>query len=254
MGKARRYNTRKQKKQNRKTNRKTSRKMRKSRGGGWGFTNSTASSLPSGTVNNPMITTDIGDCRAASPPGFINPPYTKWQVGLPGMNGGKRTRKGVSACSVSQQGGRYSFDLSPTAVGDIAPNGAAYWAGTYAPVQRIACEGSTPNPLNPGPHTPSTEPPAPHGPVQTGGVGGVDSPFYYAPTAGYDNKPSTWVDSVGAPVQLQVPYDARALNPACLYTGSPPPLTGALQQGGKRRKNRKVNRKVNRKTRRSNRK
>jgi hypothetical protein len=48
---------------------------------------------------------------------------------------------------------------------------------------------------------------------------GVDNLAYYAPTAGYDNKPSTWLDSVGAPVQLQIPYEARSWNPACLKTG-----------------------------------
>jgi hypothetical protein len=66
----------------------------------------------------------------------------------------------------------------------------------------------------------------------TVGVGNVDSMYYYAPTAGYDNKPSTWVDSVGAPVQLQIPFAARELNPSCITTGHPPPLTGALQKGG----------------------
>jgi hypothetical protein len=64
------------------------------------------------------------------------------------------------------------------------------------------------------------------------GVGNVDSMYYYGPTAGYDNKPSTWVDSVGAPVQLQIPFAARQMNPSCLTTGHPPPLTGALQKGG----------------------
>jgi len=48
---------------------------------------------------------------------------------------------------------------------------------------------------------------------------GVDNLAYYAPTAGYDNKPSTWLDSVGAPVQLQIPYEAKSWNPACLKTG-----------------------------------
>lgn len=48
---------------------------------------------------------------------------------------------------------------------------------------------------------------------------GGDNLAYYAPTAGYDNKPSTWLDSVGAPVQLQIPYEARSWNPACLKTG-----------------------------------
>jgi hypothetical protein len=51
-----------------------------------------------------------------------------------------------------------------------------------------------------------------------GGGLGTDSAAYYAPTAGYDNKPSSWLNSVGAPVQLQIPYEAKAWNPACLKT------------------------------------
>jgi hypothetical protein len=51
-----------------------------------------------------------------------------------------------------------------------------------------------------------------------GGGLGTDSAAYYAPTAGFDNKPSSWLNSVGAPVQLQIPYDAKAWNPACLKT------------------------------------
>jgi hypothetical protein len=71
--------------------------------------------------------------------------------------------------------------------------------------------------------------------------------YYYAPTGGYANTASTWKDSVGAPVQIQVPYAARAMNQACLTTGGHPPLTGALQAGGgRRRKGRKGTRKVRR--------
>jgi hypothetical protein len=51
-----------------------------------------------------------------------------------------------------------------------------------------------------------------------GGGLGTDSAAYYAPTAGFDNKPSSWLNSVGAPVQLQIPYEAKAWNPACLTT------------------------------------
>jgi hypothetical protein len=50
-------------------------------------------------------------------------------------------------------------------------------------------------------------------------VGGIDSAFYRAPTAGYGNQASTWVSSSGSPSLLQTPYDARAMNPACLTTG-----------------------------------
>lgn len=162
--------------------------------------------------------------------------------GLPGMSGGKRrgTRKGRKGRTMKrhQKGGRYGFFPE----GDPNPSGQAWWAGSYAPVQRIACEGTSPNPLNPT-HTGSSAPPGAASPnywMRGGaqmapasvGVGNVDSMYYYAPTAGYANTASTWKDSVGAPVQIQVPFAARSMNQACLTTGGPPPLTGALQKGG----------------------
>jgi hypothetical protein len=225
------------------------RRHRAHRGGGWGFTG--PSSIPGtpGTVSNPQVFTGIGDCRAVQPGYDI--PYSQYAnsfKGLPGMSGGKRTRK--------QRGGRYGF--FPEGVSDVSPNGAAWWAGTYPPVQRIACEGTSQNPLNPT-HTGSSAPPGAADPnyylkggkrrkqrggaqqlaPATYGVGNVDSMYYYAPTAGYANTASTWKDSVGAPVQIQVPFAARSMNQACLSTGGHPPLTGALQKGGKRRKTRR---------------
>ena len=211
--------------------RNSTRRNRKQRGAGWAFTGAT---IP-GVNNYGQVNTPIGDCRAATPPGFISAPYE--MKGLPGMSGGRRrTRR------TRQSGGRYTFDLA-----NPAPDAAAPWAGGIPPVQRIACEGSTPNPLNMGPHTPSTAPPAPSGTdfflkggkrsrrcwsrKTRGGGLGTDNLAYYAPTAGYANGPSRWVDSVGAPVLLQQPYEAKAYNPACLKTG-----------GGKR-KSRRVNRK-----------
>jgi hypothetical protein len=143
-------------------------------------------------------------CLAEVRPGTISFPTTG--LGLPGMSGGARRRYRRSR---TQKGGRYTFDLSQ----QIAP--AAPWAGGIPQVVRIPCEGSTPNPLNPGPHTPSTQPP------MRGGAGALSlgSPSYYAPTAGYTNSPSSWVGSTGAPSLLQIPYDARAMNPACIKTG-----------------------------------
>lgn len=217
---------------------KMNRRTRKQRGGGWAFTGATIS----GVNNYGQVNTPIGDCRAAPPPGFISS-MAAFQKGLPGLSGGSRKRRN----NLNQMGGRYGFDLA-----NPVPGAAAPWAGGIPQVQRIACEGSTPNPLNPGPHTPSTAPPAPSGNSllaggrrntrrnrrQGGGGLGTDNLAYYAPTAGYDNQASRWVDSVGAPVLLQKPYDGQAWNPACVKTG------------GKRR-NRKVNRK---KTHRRNRK
>lgn len=236
---------------------RTHRHRRRQGGGGWGFTG--ASSIPGtpGIVSNPYVATAIGDCRAVQP-GYNIPTsqYAASMKGLPGMSGGKRTRK-MKGRKRTQKGGRYGFapEMDPNA------NGQAWWAGSYAPIQRIACEGGSFNPLNPT-HTPKTEPAGAAPPnyyfnamkglmsggsrknkkTQRGGqqmapatygVGNVDSMYYYAPTAGYANQASTWVDSVGAPVQIQVPFAARAMNQACLSTGGHPPLTGALQKGGR---------------------
>jgi len=244
-----------------KSAKKRTHKVRRHRGGGWGFTGSSSIPGTPGTVSNPQVFTGIGDCRAVQP-GY-NIPYSQYSSslkGLPGMSGGKRrkSRKGRGRKTRKQRGGRYGF--FPESIGTVTPNGAAWWAGTYPPVQRIACEGTTQNPLNPT-HTGSSEPPGAANPnyylkggaqqvaPATYGVGNVDSMYYYAPTAGYANTASTWKDSVGAPVQIQVPFAARAMNQACLSTGGHPPLTGALQKGGspvttdqrggKRRKTRK---------------
>ena len=98
--------------------------------------------------------------------------------GLPGFKGGARSRK--------QRGGRYTFDLS-------APVGSGPMGG-IPPVVRIPCN------------------------TQMGGVGGVDSAFYQAPTAGYTAAASPWTGATGTPSLLAVPYDARAMNPACIKT------------------------------------
>lgn len=119
-----------------------------------------------------------------------------------------------------QSGGRYTADLSPL-------TGAAPWAGGIPGVIKIPCENSatTHNALNTGTM------------IQRGGVGGIDSARYLAPTAGYSNSPSTWVGATGSPYMLQTPYAAGAMNPACLTTG-----------GGRRRR-RKTNSKKSRRKR-----
>jgi hypothetical protein len=143
----------------------------------------------------------------------------------------------------NQSGGRYSFDLAEPLPGSAAP-----WAGGIPTVQRIPCEGAVHNPLNKQmggfsmrnvygikkrfsrnlkglkKFTPSlaglkklTKNLKKRFTGRGGGLG-TDSAAYYAPTAGFDNKPSSWLNSVGAPVQLQIPYEAKAWNPACLKT------------------------------------
>jgi hypothetical protein len=154
-------------------------------------------------------------CQAVTRPGEIA--GYPMSGGLPGMSrsffgGGKAARRRRAATRRRRQaGGGYTFDLSASPM----YGGTPYTSGPPE-VLRTPCEGSVPNPLNPGPHTPSTQPP-----MRGGGSGGlgVDNLGYIAPTAGYSNGPSGWVASTGAPVQVQIPYDARAMNPACLKTG-----------------------------------
>jgi len=168
-------------------------KTRRLRGGGLGH---------SYTFGAPIIPNlDAGQtvvpqssCMGEVRPGYIsNPPAG---AGLPGMGGGGR-RRGQKRRRKTQRGGRYGFDLSTSATFGGTPGTSG-----IPQVMSIPCEAARQNPLN-----------------QHGGVGGVDSAFYSAPTAGYTNMPSTWMGTTGAPSLLQTPYDARTLNPACLKTG-----------------------------------
>lgn len=170
------------------------RRTRKQRGGGYSFGQAVAPEAPYAqeVIAGPRLTPD---CLAATRPGLAGP--ISGSGGLPGFAGG------------AMKGGRYTFDL---AQGPINGIGAAGPSGGLAAVSRIGCEGGLYNTSPPGAAAnPSV--------LQNGGVGGVDSASYIAPTAGYSNKASEWVGSTGSPSLLQTPYDARAMNPACLKTG-----------------------------------
>jgi hypothetical protein len=171
------------------------RKASRQEGGGLGQIYSFGAPIVPGLGNSAEVIPS-SSCLAAARPGMIAPPTTG--LGLPGLSGGARRRRGTKRRS--QRGGRYSFDLAGSAAFGGTP-----WGSGIPQVVRIPCEGSVPNPLNP--------------PLQRGGVGGVDSARYIAPTAGYTNTASTWVGSTGAPSLLQTPYEARTMNPACLKTG-----------------------------------
>jgi hypothetical protein len=207
-------------------------------------------------IGNSARIDNITSCRAQTPDYAITPPPAH---GLPGMYGGKRRRGAKRKGSRrsrrhhrKQRGGAYTFNLTSEPV----PIGAALSQGGYPEVQKLGCQGTITNPLNQGPHTGSNPtgpnsvnqwalgasiankmsgggngvPTGVQNPVGVGSPyldlkaipgtpGGTGSPFLTSPTAGYDNKPSTWTDSVGAPVQLQIPYNARIMNPACIKTG-----------------------------------
>ena len=188
-------------------------KTRRHRGGGLGNGYTLAPPIMAGVDNGPGVT-PTSSCMAAARPGMIPTPQTG--LGLPGMGGGGKRHRSRRSRRRRQRGGRYSFDLSSSTTFGGTP-----WGSGIPQVVSIPCESSRPNPLN----------------VQMGGVGGIDSAFYSAPTAGYTNTPSTWVGSTGAPSQLQTPYDARILNPSCMKTG------GGRKGRKASRKSRKASRK-----------
>jgi hypothetical protein len=231
------------------------------RGGGYSFSGHAVA--PEAPYANTVVggTPLTPDCLAASRPGMVGPvqgsgglpgfagggnnsgilyngllnknggvrmPLGSEGPGAPVMTGGVRMPLGSEGLgSHVMRGGRYTVDVG---VGPITGS-AGPGLGGYAAISRIGCEGGLVNTSPPG----ALANPMP---LQSGGVGGVDSAFYTAPTAGYGNRASDYVDSVGAPVLTQQPYDARIANPACNKTG-----------GSRRVKKSKRN---SRKTRRSN--
>jgi len=174
-------------------------KTRRYRGGGLGQIFSSPGPMLVAGADTGISFTPQSSCLAEVRPGYMSNPGGG--SGLPGMGGrrrGTRSKRGSKRRGSKQRGGRYGFDLSTSATFGGTP-----WGSGIPQVMSIPCESARSNPLN----------------VQAGGVGGVDSAFYSAPTAGYTNTPSTWVGTTGAPSMLQTPYDARILNPACMKTG-----------------------------------
>jgi hypothetical protein len=173
------------------TKRRNTRKQQN--GGGYSFGRAISPETPYAqeVIGGPRLTPD---CLESTRPGLVN--SASGNQGLPGFGS-------------TMKGGRYTFDLTQGPINDI---GSAGPSGGLAVVSRIGCEGGIYNTSPPGAASnPSV--------LQNGGVGGVDSASYIAPTAGYSNKASEWVSSSGSPSLLQTPYDARAMNPACLKTG-----------------------------------
>jgi len=202
---------------------KSRRNNKKQRGGGYTFGQAVAPEAPyaqqviGGTPLTP-------DCLAASRPGMVGP--LQGSGGLPGFAGGARTNIGseplanVMSGGVKMplgsegygapmmSGGRYTVDVG---AGPITGSAGPVLGG-YPVVSRIGCEGGLVNTSPPGALGNPT-------PLQSGGVGGIDSAYYTAPTAGYGNRASDYVSSAGSPVLTQQPYDARIANPACNKTG-----------------------------------
>lgn len=194
-------------------------KRRQHKGGGYSFG---AAVAPEAPYSAQVIggTPLIPDCLDATRPGLVGP--QGGTGGLPGFAGGGSEE----LADMLMKGGRYTFDL---AAGPVNGIGSAGPSSGMAEVSRIGCEGGLVNTSPPGANPNPT-------PLQNGGAGlGEGSLLYTAPTAGYDNRPSEWVSSAGSPSLLQIPYEARTMNPACMKTG------------GARRKNRKTIKRKSRK-------
>ena len=183
------------------------RRTGKQRGGNLGHTFGFGGPItPGAPIGNTAEVITKSSCLATPRFGEVSFPTTG--LGLPGMGGGgrrkkyKRTLRGrLRRRGTRQRGGRYSFDLSSA----LAPS-AGPGLGAPPQVMRIPCESSN-----------ATMPDVTR--IQSGGVGGVDSAFYAASTAGYTNTPSSWVGSTGSPSLLQTPYEARTTPPVCFKTG-----------------------------------
>ena len=221
----------------RRTRRKSTRRKRKSNGGGFSFDPSKSVSV--GNLENLAYTGAGKDCPSGSfvRPGFMSgmrggyqldvapldvPSYASSSVGVPhhvaqgagqtveqaaGQGAGQTTGQ-----AVPQKGGRY--ESNPGAL----LSGSAIGMNSYSSVHPIGCERGTTNSLN-----------------MRGGA--ADSMRVYAPTAGYGHGFETYpgTNAVGG-LMMNMPYDARAANPACSKTGgahvaaNAAPLS-ALQEG-----------------------
>ena len=106
-----------------------------------------------------------------------------------------------------QMGGRYESRL-----GASLDSVSAIGMSSYAPIQSIKCEGGFANSLNTG-----------TGMLQRPMLGGamLANPIELRmPTGGYSHQFETYggTSAVGG-LMLNIPYDARASNPACGHTG-----------------------------------
>ena len=128
------------------------------------------------------------------------PSYASSSVGAPGMphhvaQGAGQTVEQGAGQAAPQKGGRY--ESNPGAL----LSGSAIGMNSYSSVHPIDCERGTTNSLN-----------------MRGGA--ADSMRLYAPTAGYGHGFETYpgTNAVGG-LMMNMPYDARAANPACSKTG-----------------------------------
>lgn len=158
-------------------------------------------------------------CGAVSRAGMLtSAEISEMKGGLPGLAGGsRRVRKGKGKASRKSQrrrstrrmhGGRYGMSMDGAEFAALGPRG-----GMMATAERLGCETGAGGPY-PSP-TPSTAPAV----AMRGGAQLSPTPFLQEQTAGYSQSPSSFLDSVGAPILLNNPVGGRMGVPACAQTG-----------------------------------
>lgn len=250
-------------------------KQRKSRGGG--FTTQLSNMINPGNPVFQQYEGAGQDCAGTpTRPGFIDNYSGKGLPGLSGGRRTKRRSHGGTQLSVAsflpsapgvpphsapvpppaaQKGGRYEVNPGPIVAG------SAIGMSGPSPFQRIACETGSYNELNGNREVQvaTTAIPikggkrryskrrysggaaleyAPVSAVPTVSVGDAGSKAYYAPTAGYRNDFEALPSGGAVPgLTLQIPYDARAGNPACGMSGGKRRVRFSRhsKKGGKRR-------------------
>ncbi len=138
--------------------------------------------------------------------------------GLPGLTGGSRKRRAQRKQSkksrkgsrkYKMRGGRYETVFAGAEYDALGPRG-----GMLATAGRIACETGV------APHVSPTQSTAPAVAMSGGGALQLaPTPFLQEATAGYTHEASKFLDSVGAPIMLNVPVGGRMGTPACSQTG-----------------------------------
>ena len=225
-------------------------------GGGWGFS-AVGTSAP--LINNPLTYSNVGNCRAAVPTGYIAGGYDSLKTpgGLPGMNGGSRSRRGRQSRrrqrksnqqKHTQRGGRYGFDgtgvsripceASYTPVSTAALNlnmrDGGLWAGMRGvPAGTIPAQFGGAVSSLPAPYADAFAQPA------SATSGGVPASVTL-PTARYEDLPAGEPgirSAAGTNLSIHRPLDWSQMTPACVKTG-----------GGRRSRSRKASRKASRKS------
>jgi len=177
------------------------RKHRSQRGGGSNAYTFGAPIVPGGPDQQVV---GVSACQAVARPGEIASYSPPFRGGLPGMAGGGRRYKKFTLKQLKRlhkkrgtRGGGWTVDTAkplggPNVLLDNTKIAPCTWGG-----------GRRKKSMRGGASL----------------LGSPDLAAYAAPTAGYTNVASSFTDSVGAPILLQQPYEARTMNPACIKTG-----------------------------------